>query len=99
VLCEKPFTANADEAAVGGRGGGSHRPGGEEAFHYRYHPPARRMHQIAASGELGELWHIEAQLCVPLVVFSNIRSDFGLAGGGADGRRLLHGAPGAAARR
>jgi predicted dehydrogenase len=51
-----------------------------EAFHYRYHPLARQMQQIAAA-ELGELRHVEAALCFPLPRFSDIRYRFDLAGG------------------
>jgi predicted dehydrogenase len=81
VLCEKPFTANAAEAAlVAAAAAGSDRTV-MEAFHYRYHPLARRMHEIVTSGELGELRHVEAHLCFPLPVFSNIRYNAELAGG------------------
>jgi predicted dehydrogenase len=52
-----------------------------EAFHYRYHPVARRMAEIVASGELGRIERVETALCIPLPVFSDIRYDFGLAGG------------------
>src|SRR5205814_2875807 len=81
VLCEKPFTANAAEAAVVAEAAGSSGLVVMEAFHYRYHPLARRMQEIVAGGELGELRHVEAHLCFPLPRFSNIRYDFGLAGG------------------
>jgi predicted dehydrogenase len=81
VLCEKPFTANAEEAAVvAGAAAGSDRVV-MEAFHYRYHPLASRMHEIVAGGELGELRHVEAHLCFPLPLFSNIRYNLALAGG------------------
>jgi len=53
-----------------------------EAFHYRHHPLARRMREIVAGpGELGELRHVEASLCIPLPRFSDIRYRFDLAGG------------------
>src|SRR3954470_6462364 len=46
VLCEKPFTANATEAeAVAESAAGSGRVV-MEAFHYRYHPMARRIEQL-----------------------------------------------------
>jgi predicted dehydrogenase len=80
VLCEKPFTANEAEAA---EVAAAAAPAGlvvMEAFHYRYHPLARRLQEIAA-GELGELRHVEASVCFPLPRFSDIRYQFGLAGG------------------
>jgi predicted dehydrogenase len=81
VLCEKPFTANAAEAreiadlaATSGRVV-------MEAFHYRYHPLTLRIEQIIASGELGKLQRVEAVLCYPLPMFSDIRYNYSLAGG------------------
>jgi predicted dehydrogenase len=81
VLCEKPFTANAVEAAqIAERAGRSDRVV-MEAFHYRYHPLIMRVEQIIASGELGNLKRVEASLCFPLPKFSDIRYDYALAGG------------------
>jgi predicted dehydrogenase len=81
VLCEKPFTANAAEAeavaAVADRTGLTVM----EAFHYRYHPLARRMREIVDSGELGTIVRIETSLCFPLPRFSDIRYRYDLAGG------------------
>jgi len=81
VLCEKPFTANAEQAeavaAVAARTGLVVM----EAFHYRYHPLARRMREIVTSGELGTLERVEVALCFPLPVFSDIRYQYDLAGG------------------
>ena len=53
VLCEKPFTSNADQArevAAAADGSGLVVM---EAFHYRYHPLARRMEELVHGGELG----------------------------------------------
>lgn len=81
VLCEKPFTANAAEArAIADLAAASDRVV-MEAFHYRYHPLALRVEEIVASGELGELQRVETALCFPLPKFSDIRYDYGLAGG------------------
>ena len=81
VLCEKPFTANAKEAedvaAVATRTGLVVM----EAFHYRYHPLARRMREIVESGELGTIRRVETALCFPLPKFSDIRYQHDLAGG------------------
>jgi predicted dehydrogenase len=81
VLCEKPFTANAEEArAVGAVVEGSDRIV-MEAFHYRYHPMTERILEIIGSGDLGELRHVETWMCVPLLLPRDIRWQLGLAGG------------------
>jgi predicted dehydrogenase len=81
VLCEKPFTANLQEAeavaAVAARTGLVVM----EAFHSRYHPVAKRMREIVESGELGRVRRVEAGLCFPLPKFSDIRYQYDLAGG------------------
>jgi predicted dehydrogenase len=81
VLCEKPFTANAKEAEdvaeVAARTGLVVM----EAFHYRYHPLAKRMREIVESGELGVLRRVETALCFPFPKFSDIRYQYDLAGG------------------
>ena len=80
VLCEKPYTATADEAeqvaAVARRTGLVTM----EAFHYRYHAVAERMLEILASGELGKIRRMEAWFCVPFFL-DDIRWDLSLAGG------------------
>jgi predicted dehydrogenase len=84
VLCEKPFTSNADEAATVARAAERAADSGVvvmEAFHYRYHPLARRMVEIVASGELGRVRHIETWLCAPIANKGDIRYQYGLAGG------------------
>ena len=56
VLCEKPFTANADEArAVAEVDNGNPGVVVMEAFHYQYHPLAKRLVEIVRSGELGTI--------------------------------------------
>ena len=79
VLCEKPFTSNEAEAAEVAEAAKAAGVVVMEAFHYRYHPLARRM--LIAAGEIGELRHVEASLCFPLPRFSDIRYRFDLAGG------------------
>jgi predicted dehydrogenase len=80
VLCEKPFTANAEEAetvaAVARRTGLVTM----QAFHYRYHALIRRMLEIIAAGELGAVRHIDAWISMPLAA-RNIRWELHLAGG------------------
>lgn len=81
VLCEKPFAANAVEAAT--VAAAAHASGlvVMEALHYRYHPMARRAVQIVRSGELGAIERVEAAMCFPLPRFADIRYDLALAGG------------------
>ena len=81
VLCEKPFTANraeAEQVAAVAQGGGQVVA---EAFHYRYHPLARRLREVVAGGELGRIHHVEASICFPLPRFDDIRYRLDLAGG------------------
>jgi predicted dehydrogenase len=81
VLCEKPFTSNAAQAREVARAAASSRVVVMEAFHYRYHPMARRMEQIVRGGELGAVRRVETQMCFPLPLFSDIRYRYQLAGG------------------
>ena len=81
VLCEKPFTANAKEAEDVAAVAARTQLIVMEAFHYRYHPLARRMRSIAESGELGTLARLDIGLCFPLPLFSDIRYQYDLAGG------------------
>ncbi len=81
VLCEKPFTANAAEAREVEAAAASTGLVVMEAFHYRYHPLARRMHEIVHSGELGAVERIETAMCFPLPRFGDIRYRYDLAGG------------------
>jgi len=81
VLCEKPFTSNADEAAALADLAASSGRVVMEAFHYRYHPLAKRMCEIAGDGTLGRVHHIETWMCIPLPVPGNIRYRYELAGG------------------
>jgi predicted dehydrogenase len=81
VLCEKPFASNAAEAermaAAASRAGRVLM----EAFHYRYHPLAARMIELAGDGTLGRVARIETNMCVPLPIPGNIRYSYALAGG------------------
>ena len=81
VLCEKPFTANADEAERVAKAADASGLVVMEAFHWRYHPVAARMIEIIRSGELGELRHVEATFAFPLFKRSDIRWQPDLAGG------------------
>jgi predicted dehydrogenase len=80
VLCEKPLTANADEAeqvAAAARDTGLVVM---EAFHYRYHPLVDRVLEIIR-GELGPLRRVETRMCIPLPSRKDIRYQLNLAGG------------------
>ena len=81
VLCEKPLTANADEAVTVAEA--AERSGRVlmEAFHWRYHPMALRMIEILQSGELGRLQRVETFMCIPLPMPNDIRYQLELAGG------------------
>lgn len=81
VLCEKPFSSNAREAAEMAEV--AHETGlvVSEAFTYRYHPLTRRVREIIAGGELGKVTHLEAQFGFLLPSPNNIRFNFQLAGG------------------
>jgi predicted dehydrogenase len=81
VLCEKPFTANADEAI---EVAAAARKSGRvviEAFHWRYHPLATRVREILDGDEIGRVQHVETWICFPLPKFSDIRYRHDLAGG------------------
>jgi predicted dehydrogenase len=81
VLCEKPLASNAAEAL---RMADAARSAGRrlvEAFHWRYHPLAGRLREIVASGELGTVRHLEAELVIPLLLPRDIRWRLDLAGG------------------
>jgi predicted dehydrogenase len=81
VLCEKPFTANADEAKAVAEIAKKSGLIVMEALHWRYHDLASRAKQIIQSGELGEIKQVEMSMCFPLPIFSDIRWQWALAGG------------------
>jgi predicted dehydrogenase len=81
VLCEKPFTANAEEAEQVAAVAQSTGLVVMEAFHWRYHPLAARMLEVVNSGELGQVRRIETSMCFPLFKRSDIRWQLELAGG------------------
>jgi predicted dehydrogenase len=82
VLCEKPFTANADEArAVAAAANGTPGLIIMEAFHYQYHPLSKRLVEIVRSGELGNITDIDVAFSAPLWKKGDIRYQLALAGG------------------
>ena len=85
----EPLASNADEAlsmAVAARRTNRIL---FEAFHYRYHPLAgahardRRLRRPRA------IRHVDATMCIPLPIPSDIRYRWDLAGGAAMESRLL----------
>ena len=83
VLCEKPMTSNAAEArqlaAV------VHRSDRVwmEAFHYPYHPFAKRVRDMLDTKAIGEVRSAEAHFQIPAKVIApdNIRRQYALGGG------------------
>jgi predicted dehydrogenase len=65
VLTEKPFASNAEEAAEVRDAAAAAGVVIMEGFHYLFHPVTRRLHELLASGELGEPRHVETELSIP----------------------------------
>jgi predicted dehydrogenase len=81
VLCEKPFTANADEArAVAAVAVGSDVVV-MEAHHTSYHPATLRAAGLVRTGVLGDVQSAEAAFIVPMPPSGDIRWNLSLAGG------------------
>ena len=81
VFTEKPSASNASEAEeVAAQAAGSD---GQffEGFHYVWHPLVARLHAILASGEIGELRHVESTMDMPAPDDSDPRWSLELAGG------------------
>jgi predicted dehydrogenase len=81
VLCEKPFTANAEEAERVAAAAQATGLVVMEAFHYRYHPLIDRILEILRGGELGALRRVDTRMCIPLPLRKDIRYQLDLAGG------------------
>ncbi|QIK65059.1 Gfo/Idh/MocA family oxidoreductase [Nocardioides sp. HDW12B] len=81
VLCEKPFTANADEAAEVAAVAESTGLVLMEAFHYRYHALTERMLEVVRSGRIGQLRRVDAFFRARLGPASDIRWQPGLGPG------------------
>ncbi|WP_243794435.1 Gfo/Idh/MocA family protein [Saccharopolyspora gloriosae] len=81
VLSEKPFASNAAEAREVKDAARCAGVTVLEGFHYLFHPVMRRAHEILASGEIGELTHVQARTLMPAPPDDDPRWDFELAGG------------------
>jgi predicted dehydrogenase len=82
VLCEKPLAANADQAeamfAAAGRTGGLL----VEGLHWRWHPLARRIAELALGGSLGRIERVRARFLIPRSTDrGGFRGAYDLAGG------------------
>ncbi len=81
VFTEKPSASNAVEAeAIAAQVRGSDRQF-FEGFHYLWHPLIPRLHEILASGEIGELQRVETVMDMPAPAPSDPRWSAGLSGG------------------
>jgi predicted dehydrogenase len=81
VLTEKPSASNAAEAAEVREAAAKAGTVFMEAFHYLFHPVTRRLHEILASGELGELQRVETLVAIPAPGDHDPRWSLPLAGG------------------
>lgn len=81
VLAEKPSASNAEEArevaAVADETGLVFM----EAFHHAYHPVYRRMLDIIASGEIGDVRDVDAMFVMPDPGAQDLRTSWELSGG------------------
>ncbi|TQM09169.1 putative dehydrogenase [Pseudonocardia kunmingensis] len=82
VLTEKPSASNADEAREVRDAAARSGLVFMEAFHYLYHPVAQRILDVAGSGEIGELHHVEVHMEIPSPPDGDLRWSLPLAGGG-----------------
>ncbi len=81
VLCEKPFTANADEAE---RVADAAERAGKvvmEAFHDSYHPLERRARELVAHGRVGAVRRIDVRMIAIVPPSDEVRYSFALGGG------------------
>lgn len=81
VLSEKPFASDADQAAEVRDAGKQAGVVVAEGFHYLYHPVTRRLHELVASGELGEIERAEVTMTTPPPEPDDPRWSLELAGG------------------
>jgi predicted dehydrogenase len=79
VLCEKPFAANAAEAALVADAAAASGLVVMEAMHYRYHPLIARLARLVH--ELGGPRHIQCWTGFVIADPGDIRWDYALSGG------------------
>lgn len=82
VLCEKPFTSNAEEARELTKLAKQKELVLEEAFHWQFHPAAHAWRQLLDSKEYGNILRTNAIMTAsPAIPGSDIRWKFDLGGG------------------
>jgi predicted dehydrogenase len=81
VLTEKPFAANASEAHEVRDAAAKAGVTVLEGFHYLFHPVARRLLEIVASGEIGDVRQVETDVMMPAPDDDDPRWSLALAGG------------------
>ena len=81
VLTEKPSASNATEAAAVRDAAAERGVVLMEGFHYVFHPVTRRLHELLAKGELGDLQHVETTMVMPPPPDDDPRWSLPLAGG------------------
>lgn len=81
VLTEKPSASNASEAAAVRDAAAERGVVLMEGFHYVFHPVTRRLHELLAKGELGDLQHVETTMVMPPPPEDDPRWSLPLAGG------------------
>ncbi|MFC0528992.1 Gfo/Idh/MocA family protein [Phytohabitans kaempferiae] len=81
VLSEKPFSANAAEAAAVRDAGECAGVVVADGFHYRYHPVTLRLLELVTRGELGDVLDVTAIVVIPRPPAGDLRLSVDLAGG------------------
>jgi len=81
VLCEKPLCSNAEEVKEIMEVAKNKNLIVMEAFHYRYHPLMKRVHQLLVTKAIGKVTYVSASLQFPIFRLSDIRFQYNLGGG------------------
>ena len=81
VLTEKPSASNAPEAREVRDAAAAAGVVVMEGFHYLFHPVTKRLHEVLAAGELGELRAVEVDTIMPAPADDDPRWSYDLAGG------------------
>jgi predicted dehydrogenase len=82
VLCEKPFTSNAEAAQRVFEAADQSNVVVMEAYHSAYHPLQAQLRKVLAAGELGKVISARAVFCIPLLSKKAIQWNADLGGGG-----------------
>ncbi len=81
VLTEKPSASNATEAREVRDAATAAGLTLLEGFHYLHHPVTRRLHELLATGELGQLRRVEVDMVIPAPADDDPRWSLELSGG------------------